>query len=196
MRRGGGLPPAVMKNSHREIKDRDKAEEAGKRLARRFASGEPFVHGNEWDLSFPTIPPNHAQFIETLKLTANQIAAIYGIDPTEIGGQAANSLTYSTEELRQIKRASDMRPYITRVERAINRLLPNKQYMQLNVDAIVRTDIKTRIEVEKAELEMGTRSVNEIRVIEDRPPVKGGDYFNVPAPKRDTENTRREGDTP
>jgi HK97 family phage portal protein len=140
-----------------------------------------------------TIPPNQAQFVETLKMSANQVAAAFGIDPTEVGGQAANSLTYSTEELRQINRAANMRPYLTRLERGLSRLLPVKQYIKLNVDANMRVDTKTRTDVIGAQIADGRMSVNEARELEDRPPVAGGDFHNVPAPTADP-TTR--GDTP
>lgn len=184
MKRGGGLPPLTLANENQTL-DPDVADKVSDRLAARLALGKPFVHGKDWKLTANTIPPNHAQFIETLKLSANQIAAIYGIDPTEIGGQAGNSLTYSTEELRQIRRAADLRPYLVRFERAIARILPNRQYARFNVDATMRVDIKTRIGIQGEQIGDGRLSVNEARVMEDREPVQGGDYHNVPAPKQE-----------
>lgn len=190
VKRGGGLPPTILKNTERTF-DKSAAEAVSDRLAARLASGKPFAHGKDWDLSMPAIPPNHTSFIETLKLTANQIASIYGIDPTEIGGTASQSLEYSTEELRQIRRAADMRPYLTRVENAIARVLPNRQYMKFNIDATVRVDIKTRNEVDAAKVADGRLSVDEAREHDDLSPVPGGDYHNVPAPKQEP-TTRKE----
>jgi HK97 family phage portal protein len=187
LRRGGGIPPAQLKNTQKTIPP-DVIEAARKRAVASFARGEPFVTGADWELSMVSIPPNQAQFVETLKMSANQIAAAFGIDPTEVGGQAANSLTYSTEELRQINRAANMRPYLTRLERGISRLLPLKQYIKLNVDATMRADLKTRTEVLGLQIADGRKSVNEARVIEDDPPVPGGDFHNVPAPMADPIN--------
>lgn len=192
MKRGGGLPPLDLANTEIKI-DPLVGDAISDRLSARLALGKPFVHGKDWNLTAPTIPPNHAQFIETLKMTANQIAAIYGIDPTEVGGEAANSLTYSTEELRQIRRAADLRPYLVRFERCINRILPNQQYMQFNIDANMRVDIKTRTEVQGARIADGRLSVDEARAQEDMAPVKGGSFHNVPAPKTDL--VTREGDS-
>lgn len=184
VRRGGGLPPAVLKNNAKTLSP-DSAATVQSRAVSSFSSGKPFVTGSDWDLSLMTIPPNHAQFIETLKLTANQIAAIYGVDPREIGGEATESLTYSTDESRSLNRANNMRPYIVRLENAFNRLLPERQYIKLNVDATIRTDIKTRTEVVGAQIKDGRLSVNEARALDDNPPVPGGDFHNVPAPTAD-----------
>lgn len=193
IKRGGGIPPTWLKNTARTLNP-EQSKEAKNRAKSAFAKGEPFVTGQDWDFKSITIPPNHAQFIETLKLTANQTAAIYGIDPTEIGGTPGGSLTYNTEELRQINRAANMRPYLERFERAINRVLPAKQFIKLNTDATIRTDIKTRTEVVGAQIQDGRMSVDEARALEDRPPVPGGSFHNVPAPTREPVN--REGETP
>jgi HK97 family phage portal protein len=187
VKRGGGIPPAQLKNTQKTIPP-DVIEAARKRAVASFARGEPFVTGADWELTMVSIPPNQAQFVETLKMSANQVAAAFGIDPTEVGGQAANSLTYSTEELRQINRAANMRPYLTRLERGLSRLLPMKQFIKLNVDANMRADLKTRTEVLGLQIADGRKSVNEARAVEDDPPVPGGDFHNVPAPMADPIN--------
>ena len=180
---GGAIPPAIFKNVQRVIEP-DAGQKISDRLVERLSKNRPFVHGNDWTIDFPSIPPNHSSFIETLKLSANQVAAIYGIDPTEIGGTSANSLTYSTEELRQIRRIADLRPYFVRLENALGRMLPARQFVKFNLDAPIRVDLKTRTEVEKIQTDAGHRSVNEVRLVEDQPPIEGGDYYNVPAPGR------------
>jgi hypothetical protein len=193
IRRGGGIPPVVIKNTQRTVPP----EVAGSMtsLAKaKFAKGDPFVLGSDWDMTAVTIPPNHLQFIDTLKLTANQIAAAYGLDPREVGGTSGESLTYSTDESRGLMRASNMRPYLERFERAIARILPARQYIRLNVDATIRADIKTRTEVVGQQISDGRMSVNEARALEDRPPVTGGDFHNVPAPN--AEPNTRQGETP
>jgi HK97 family phage portal protein len=184
VKRGGGLPPAHLKNTQKTLTAEASAT-VQSRAVSSFSSGKPFVTGSDWDLSLMSIPPNHAQFVETLKLTANQIAAIYGLDPREIGGEATESLTYSTDESRSLNRANNMRPYVIRLENAFNRLLPERQYIKLNVDATIRTDIKTRTDVVGAQIADGRMSVNEARALEDRPPVPGGDFYNIPAPTAD-----------
>ena len=154
-----------------------------------FAKGDPFVTGKDWELTAVSIPPNQAESVETLKMTANQVAAFFGIEPTELGGEAGNSQEYTTEERLEIRRAADMEPYITRLERGLSRwLLPMKQYIKLNVDAKIRADIKTRTDVVGAQLLDGRSNLNEAREIEDRQPVTGGDFHNVPAPTADPTN--------
>jgi HK97 family phage portal protein len=193
VKRGGGIPPVHLKNAELVL-DSEKSANISDRASRSFASGKPLVTGKDWDLNLLTIPPNHAQFIETLKLSANQIAAIYGIDPREIGGSASESLTYATDESRSLNRANNMRPYIVRLEKALSRILAPGEYIKFNVDATIRTDIKTRTEVVGEQIKDGRMSVNEARALDDKTPVPGGDFYNVPAPSV-APNTRN-GETP
>jgi HK97 family phage portal protein len=178
--KGGGFPPAVFKNTQKVVGS-DAAATIRARLASSMRRKEPLVTGMDWDFTPIMVPPDQAQFIETQKLSANQVAAIYGLDATEIGGEAANSLTYSTEETRQINRAANMRPYLHRFEEAFASWLPLRQYVKFNTDATIKVDTKTRHEVYAIQREIGLRSVNEQRALEDLPPVPGGDV-HVPAP--------------
>lgn len=181
MKRGGGLPPTTLKNTTQVI-DHKAAEVIEARLSQRFAQGRPFVFGRDWEFGVTQIPPNHSQFIETMKLTASQIAAIYGLDPTEVGGQAADSMTYSNEEMRQIKRAANMRPYLVRLEQGVSRLLDTNVHVAFDIDATMRVDAKVQTEVIGMQVADGRMSVNEARAVKDMPPVAGGDFHNIPTP--------------
>jgi HK97 family phage portal protein len=177
--KNGGVPPGTFKNTAKTV-SAEAADSISERLVSAIKRRRPLVHGSDWEFKAIAIPPEQAQFIETQKLTANQIAAIYGLDPTEVGGEAANSLTYTNEEHRQTNRLANIRPYLTRFERVFASLLPDRQYVKFNGDAIVRADIKTRHEVYKIQNEIGLLTVNEQRALEDLPPIEGGDV-RVPA---------------
>lgn len=171
--KNGGVPPGTFKNTAKTVSP-EASETISERLVSAIKRRRPLVHGSDWEFKAIAIPPNEAQFIETQKLTANQIAAIYGLDPTEVGGEAANSLTYTNEEHRQTNRLANIRPYLTRFESVFASLLPDRQYVKFNGDAIVRADIKTRHEVYKIQRELGWPT-NEQRALEDLPPIPGGD---------------------
>jgi HK97 family phage portal protein len=178
--KNGGVPPGTFKNIAKTVTT-DDGEKIADRLASAIRRGRPLVHGNDWEFTPITIPPEQAQFIETQKLTANQVAAIYGINPAEVGGSPPDGLTYSNEDHRQTsQRLANIRPYLVRFERAFASWLPDRQYVKFNGDAIVRADILTRHQVYKIQNEIGLLTVNEQRALEDLPPVEGGDV-RVPA---------------
>jgi HK97 family phage portal protein len=179
----GGVPPGTFKNSDQTVTQED-AGKIKERLMAAIRTREPIVYGKEWDFTPITIPPEQAQFVETQKLTANQIAAIYGIAPDEVGGEAANSLTYSTEELRQIRTVASLRPWLVRLETGFSALLPNRQYVKFNADATVRADLKTRYTSYQIARTIGLRNIDELRVLEDLPPLpdgQGADYAPLKA---------------
>jgi len=184
--RGGGIPPTTLRNTVLTELDPTAARAIQRQAMRAFATGGPFVSGKDWDLTVNAIPANQKNFLQTLELTANNTAGIFGIDPREIGGTGADgSITYVNEESKALNRADNLRPYIVRFENMIERILPAQQYVKLNVDATIRTDIKTRTEVIGMKLADGRMNVNEARALEDEPPLPPGargDFYNVYQP--------------
>lgn len=212
LRRGGGIPPSVLKNQGRTLTD-DESDTIKRRAVASFADGKPFVTGSDWDFTMVSIPPNQALFIETMKMSANLVAAIYGIESREVGGesQGSDTLKYVNDESLALNRASNVRPYLVRLSDAFSRLMPLKQYVGFDLNAAIRTDMKTRFEIYAIERELGTISRNEIRAAEDRPPVPGGDDFTpaagtvkltetapttAPMPMQPGADTTSEGATP
>jgi HK97 family phage portal protein len=193
----GGVPPGTYKNSEQTI-DQATATTIKTRLMAAIRSREPLVYGKDWDFNAISIPPQEAQFVETQNLTANQIAAIYGIAPEEIGGVPANSLTYNTEERRQIRRVADLRPWLVRFETGLSALLPERQYVRFNADATVRADLKTRYQAHHLALEDGWKNRDEVRGAEDLEPLPAGqggqEYMPLHAAPKQSALTTGEGD--
>lgn len=181
----GGVPPGTFKNTAKTV-NQDDAAKVKSRLVNAIKTREPIVYGSDWDFNPISIPPDQAQFVESQKLTANQIASIYGIAPEEVGGEAANSLTYVNEEHRQTTRLANLRPWLVRLEWGFSNLLPDWQYVKFNADAVIRADLKTRHEVYALDREIGLLNINEIRALEDLPPIPGGEGY---APLREQQPT-------
>ncbi|MCX6399227.1 MAG: phage portal protein [Propionibacteriales bacterium] len=180
----GGVPPGTFKNSQRTVNDAD-ADAIKQRLVGSIKRGQPLVYGSEWDYNPIAIPPEQAQFIETHRLTATQIAVVFGIPPEMLGGDSAGSMTYSTVELNNLQYlVHTLRPWLTRIEEALSALLPNATYLKFNTEALLRTDAKTQFDIYKLQLDAGILSINEVRALMDLPPVDGGDEHaqTKPAP--------------
>ncbi len=205
LRRGGGIPPAILKNTATTFSSED-ADTMKRRAVASFADGKPLVTGSDWDFSMVSIPPNQALFIETMKMSANQIAAIYGLEPREVGGNppaGSDTLKYVNDESLALNRAQNARPYLVRLSDALSRLMPLKQYVGFDLNTATAVDMKTRFEIYQIERALGTMSRNEIRAAEDRPPIPGGDDYTPaapgPTPPPSTPNRaakHTEGDTP
>lgn len=175
----GGVPPGTFKNSEKKV-NQEEAEQVRDRLTSAIRARRPIVYGSDWDYKAITIPPEQAQFIQTLKLNATQIASIYGIPPEEIGGEPGGSLTYTTVEMNGIRLSTrTLRSWLVKLERKFFAIMPQPQYVRFNADATVRADIKTRYEVYEIADRIGLLTNDEMRRLEDRAPLPAD------APERD-----------
>lgn len=171
---GGGVPPGTFRNTAKTI-GQDEATAIKSRLVTAIRSRQPIVYGADWEYQPIQVSPNEARFIESQRLSATQIAAIYGIPPEEIGGETGASLTYNTVEQNQLKaQQGTVRPWVTKLESAFFRWIPERQYVRFAMDALVRADTKSRYEVYKIAREIGLLNLDEIRALEDREPLPGG----------------------
>lgn len=188
----GAAPTGHLKYGQGKL-DSEQAAKAKARFKASVAENDIFVSGNDWEWTQLSVNADEAQFLETIKATANQIAAIYRVDPSDVGGESGNSLTYSTLEMNQIKfQTRALQPIFTRLEHHLSRLLPDFHYVKFNPDALVRTDTKTRAEVMKLQLESGLLVNDEGRELEERPKLTAQQkaewqkyYGKQPAPTKE-----------
>jgi HK97 family phage portal protein len=133
---------------------------------------QPLVTGNDWDYTAIGLPADELQFVQSLKLNATQIAAIYGIAPEDIGGEAAAGLQYSTVEMNQIKLSSNtMLPWYTRFEDGMEGSTPRGQYLMFEPDDLLRTDLVTRMTAHNLALQNGVEIQDEARAKEGKQPL-------------------------
>ncbi|MET9705363.1 phage portal protein [Streptomyces griseus] len=170
----GGTPPAVMKNSAKAINP-DEAEEISDRLAARVRARKPLVYGSDWDFTALQVNPEESQFIETMRLNASQIAAIYGVPPEMVGGDSGGSMTYANVEQNAINFTGfTLRPWLARLEAKLSALMPGREFVRFNVDAMIRVDLMTRYQAHSQALNDGWRNRDEVRAIEDLSPLPDG----------------------
>lgn len=167
----GGFPPGTFKNDD-QLVSQDQSTEISNRLMSAMRARRPLVYGRDWTYSPITVPPEEAQFVETMKLTATQIAAIYHVPAEWVGGQTGQGLHYSTAEQDMIQMVTmGVRPYVELLESVFFALMPERQYIRFNVDALVRADLKTRHEVYQIDAHIGLRTIDEMRAGEDWEPL-------------------------
>lgn len=180
--RAGGFPPGTFQNTETEV-DEEQSNEIKNRLTRAIQRREPLVYGRDWDYKPVTVPPSEAQFIEAMQLNATQIAGIYGVPPHRVGGKQAGSLTYTNVESESIGLITDtLDPWLVRLEAALAECLPSQQYAQFNRDARLRMTTEDRHKIYQLDRDMGLRTVDEIRELEDLPPLPGGGVGKDPLP--------------
>ena len=171
---GRGIPGVTAQNTSKVLSAAE-AETVSDRLRARMRTGQPFVHGSDWDINFMSLPADDAGFVSAAKLNATQVATIYGIPPEMIGGETGSSLTYSTVEMNQHNLAAlTLRPWLAKLEQEFSSWIYRPRYVRFNVDAMIRVDVKTRYDIHQIAREIGMRNVDEIRALEDLTPLPDG----------------------
>ena len=133
---------------------------------------EPAVLGAGLKYSPIQVRPDESQFLETQRFTVAQIARVYGVPPEMIGGDAGGNLTYANTEQRAIDFVQyALRPWITKLERWLTSMVAPDQFVKFNVDAMIRVDLETRYRVHEIALRAGVRNADEVRALEDEPPL-------------------------
>lgn len=171
----GGIPPGTFKNVARTLLP-EEADAVKNRLMSTIRARKPLVYGADWDYNPIAIPPNEARFVETAKLTATQVAAIFDVPPDRIGGELGGPLTYSSPEQAALHLVTfSLRNWFELLEELFTAIIPKQQYMKFNADSLVRADIKTRYDVYKIARSIGMVKINELRPLEDMPPISKDD---------------------
>jgi HK97 family phage portal protein len=151
----------------------------------RANKGVPGVldDGAQWK---PTgVTSEQMEFLATRKYSAAEIAGqLFMVDPSELGIPVeGSSLTYANLEQRNVRRLQvTLLPWIIRIEKALSTLLPNKQFVKLNVDSALRGDVKTRYEAYKIGLDGKFLTVDEVREMEDRRPLTDAEKEELSPP--------------
>ena len=133
-----------------------------------------------------SIPPDDAQFIETRKMQVEEVARIFRI-PLHMIQAETKSTSWGTgiESMSRGFVIYTLRPWLCRIEQVLNRSLlaegeQREYFFEFLVDALLRGDQQARAEYFTAAIQNGWMSRNEVREIENKNPVDGGDEFLTP----------------
>ena len=128
-----------------------------------------------------TVNPEESQFIETRRLQGAQIAGLYRVPPHMVSDtDRGTSWGTGIEEQGIGFVVYTLGPWISRFESAISSLLPRGQYVKFNMNQLLRGRQKDRFASYAIGRQWGWLSVNDIRQLEDLPPVEGGDTYLQP----------------
>ncbi len=125
-----------------------------------------------------------AQFLENNQLTIRQIASAFGIKMHQLNDLSRATHTNVAEQQKEFY-TDTLQPILTMYEQELTyKLLLDDEirdgyFFRFNVDAILRSDIKTRYEAYRIGVQGGFLAPNEARAKEELPPLEGGDQLLV-----------------
>lgn len=173
-----------------DFKD-DESRENFKRAFREARTGRK-AHGIavlKPGMSFKAGPErnnDHAQFLETRKEMAIELARIWNVPPHKI--RSLDKATFSNIEQQSLEFVTDtLLPWLTLWEQKIKAeiidplTLDGEDYFaEFNVAGLLRGDLKSRYEAYAMGRNWGWLSVNDIRRLENMDPLQDGDIYLQP----------------
>jgi HK97 family phage portal protein len=132
-----------------------------------------------------------SQLLESRSFQVEDICRFYGVPPHMVGHTSKSTSWGSGVEEQTLGFVKfTLRDILKGLEQEVNRKLlkRSKYYCKFNLDALLRADSKGRSEFYKAAVggtqSPGFMTVNEVRALENLPPLEGGDTLFVPVPAK------------
>lgn len=193
--KNGGRPSGVLKIATDVGGVTDVVDAAGKTVKRnrkdvireewaKFSTGEnsfrTAILDNGMEYAPVALSNSDAQFVENKELCVADICRFFCLPGYKVG---IGKQSYNSNEQNNIEFVtSTLQPYIVNGEQedtfkllTISERQKRNLQVRVNMAAVLRSDAKTRAEVENIYRMNGTFSVNDICDLEDRPHVPGGE---------------------
>ena len=171
----GNLTPEQAKN----LVDGFDARHKGFRKAHKtgvLSGGAKFVQ--------TTVENDKAQFLDSRRMAVEDVARAFNIPPHLLGLPGTN--TYSSVEQNNIAFVTHtLRPIVQKLESAFTPLMAaepggSTAFIKFTLDGLLRGDANSRFTAYSTGLQAGYLTINDIRRLEDLPPVDGGEIIRVP----------------
>ncbi|WP_234840848.1 phage portal protein [Sinorhizobium meliloti] len=145
-------------------------------------AGRPLIleGGTKWEQL--TISPEDAQMLESRGFSVEEICRIFGVPPFMVGHtQKVTSFGSGLEQQVLGFQKFTLRRRLKRIEQALEKQLLRPEdraagiTIEFNLEGLLRGDSAARASFYQSGLANGWMTINEVRALENMPPVAGGD---------------------
>lgn len=179
----GGVPPAVLQGPFTSGAAAARAsDDVAQTMAKLARDGRPVMAlplGHE--LKSIGFNPEQMQLIELQRFSIEQIARIYSLPPIFL--QDLTHGTYSNTEQQDLHFVKHtVKRWVEQTEAELNLKLFGRGspfFVEFDLDGLMRGDLKTRMEAHSTAIQNGIKTPNEVRAIENLPPMDGGDQLFI-----------------
>lgn len=133
-----------------------------------------------------SITPEDAQMLDSRKFSGEEICRLFGVPPAMVGYGDKSSNWGTGKEVDVLGFIKfHLRDRIKRVEQALQKQLlspvdrANGLTVSFNLEALLRGDTESRFSSYERGIRMGIYTRNEVRALENLPPIEGGDIITV-----------------
>jgi HK97 family phage portal protein len=145
-------------------------------------AGRPMVLDNGLKWQSLNITPEDAQMLESRKFSGEEICRLFGVPPAMVGygDKASNWGTGKEVDVLGFIKFT-LRRRLKRIEQALTKqlLTPADKAqgitIEFNMEGLLRGDSAGRSAFYQQMTQMGAMTINEVRALENLPPVAGGD---------------------
>jgi HK97 family phage portal protein len=157
---------------------------------------EPLVVPLDTVVEKMQVDPEDSQFIDAQRYTVEQICRIFNEDPVDHGSSGGGTgTTYANRRDADLARLKRRQFWITKLQNVLTSLLPRPQVVKLNTSAFLMMTDAERAEIHDRRLKNKTRTINEVRRIEDEKPFDGDEYDEPGIPGGNPPETKVEEGT-
>lgn len=131
------------------------------------------------------LSPDDAQMLETRAFNVEDLCRWFNMPPSMIGhGTAVSNWGTGREQIMLGFLAFVLRPYLVRIEQGIKKSLLTpaermRYFAEYSVEGLLRADTAARAQFYSTMVQNGLKTRNEIRALENDPPMPGGDELTV-----------------
>ncbi|WP_394521688.1 phage portal protein [Pantoea sp. SGAir0184] len=139
----------------------------------------------EGDMSYQgiTLNPEDAQMLESRSFSIEEICRWFRVPPFMVGHvNKQSSWASSVEGMNLLFLTNTLRPMLVNIEQEISRCLLNSDedlFAEFSVEGLLRADSAGRSAYYTTALQNGWMSRNDVRRLENLPPIEGGDIYTV-----------------
>lgn len=130
-----------------------------------------------------TINPEAAQMLESRSFSIEEICRWFRVPPFMVGHTTKqSSWASSVEGMNLLFLTNTLRPLLVNIEQEISRCLLDRSddvFAEFSVEGLLRADTAGRAAYYTTALQNGWMSRNDVRRLENLPPIEGGDIYTV-----------------
>ena len=130
-----------------------------------------------------TMNPEAAQMLESRAFSIEEICRWFRVPPFMVGHTSKQSSWASSLEGMNLQFLTHtLRPLLVNIEQEISRCLLNGEedlFAEFSVEGLLRADSAGRAAYYTSALQNGWMSRNDVRRLENMPPIEGGDIYTV-----------------
>jgi HK97 family phage portal protein len=168
-----GVPAGYLKSTAPSMTEDQAKELKAKWLAQHGGSRRSIAILNATtDFHAVSISPVDAQLSSAREWSLRDVALAFGV-PAYMLGVPGDSSTYANVESRMIElRTFTLLPWERRVESVLDAQFARGTTLKIRSDALLRADTATRYKAYKDAIDAGWLTLDEVRALEDLPPLE------------------------